>query len=223
MELSLELVRINIEITATAVLKEGHGATEVGQAVAAFRQQLVRMTESGNVLHRRRQLGDLRLQHGVDERGQEVIRTGIIPALVPALQQRSQRSVRLDDALQLHVSPLPHSNLFRGGKHVLDLLQLLHHLLHHVRVLSADLRHVQVFHRQELQIGHLRLQLGVLLLHLFPHGAQRVVAQVLHDQLLYAVARVYQSLVILRRHLATPPPSRSSTPCACGSPSSARP
>ena len=52
MELSLELVRINIEITATAVLKEGHGATEVGQAVAALRQQLVRMTESGNVLHR---------------------------------------------------------------------------------------------------------------------------------------------------------------------------
>lgn len=99
MELALELVGIDVKVAPAAVLEERHSATQVCQAIAALRKQLVRVTESGNVLHRRRKLGDLRLEDDVNERRKEVVGTRIITRLVSTLQQGSQSSVGLDNAL----------------------------------------------------------------------------------------------------------------------------
>lgn len=85
MELALELVGIDVKVAPAAVLEERHSAAQVCQAIAALRKQLVRVTESGNVLHRRRKLGDLRLEDDVNERRKEIISTRIISCLVPAL------------------------------------------------------------------------------------------------------------------------------------------
>lgn len=85
MELALELVGIDVKVAPAAVLEERHSTAQVCQAIAALRKQLVRVTESGNVLHRRRKLGDLRLEDDVNERRKEIISTRIISCLVPAL------------------------------------------------------------------------------------------------------------------------------------------
>lgn len=116
MELALELVGIDVKVAPAAVLEERHSTAQVCQAIAALRKQLVRVTESGNVFHRRRKLGDLRLEDDVNERRKEIISTRIISCLVPALQQGSQGSVGLDNALQLATDGHTTQTTFSAGE-----------------------------------------------------------------------------------------------------------
>ena len=222
MELTFKLIGINIEVAASAVLKEGHGSAQICQTVSSLRQQFIRMSEPRNVLDSRRQFRDARLQDNINERRQEIIGSSIMSALCSALQQRSERSACLDNALQLPLTPPPVCHLLSRRPDILNLLQLLGDGVHRVRVLFAHIRDLEVVRGEELEIPHLVLEFLVLLREIFAHFSQRQLAKLLQNHLLDAVSRVYSPL-LPAPHSSARSRRRSSTPCASGSPPSARP